>query len=86
MIQNRPKFDQKRSWRPYREPATGGAASRGPWLDFVVLGLGFMIWGSGFEVSGLGFEDLRVEGFTGARLRGFGPAGCQATRVWVRKA
>ena len=61
--------------------ATGGAALRELGLGFVVSVLGFVIAGLGFEVSGLGFDDLRVEGWIDAGLRGFGPARCQATRI-----
>jgi len=59
--------------------ALGFAVSR---LGFMISGLSFVIAGLGFEVSGLGFEDLCVERLIDAGLRGFGPAGCQATRIW----
>ena len=41
-------------------------------LGFVISRLGFVILRLGFAIARLGFEDLRLEGFEGARLRRFG--------------
>ena len=41
-------------------------------LGFVISRLGFVILRLGFALARLGFEDLRLEGFEGARLRRFG--------------
>ena len=41
-------------------------------LGFVISRLGFVILRLGFAIARLSFEDLRLEGFEGARLRSFG--------------